>query len=83
MACADDADLRRDEFIASFHVLPSSAEVAREYGRAYRFLQGNRMLISANDLWIAAAAIAHRMPLVTRRVEHYRRVPDLLVVAYP
>jgi predicted nucleic acid-binding protein len=80
LSLADRA--RWDEFIAPFHVLPSNAEVAWEYGRAYRFLQGNRMLIGANDLWIAATALAHRMPIVTRHVEHFGRVPDLQVVAY-
>jgi predicted nucleic acid-binding protein len=80
LSLADRA--RWDEFIAPFHVLPFTNDVAREYGRAYRHLQGNRMLIGANDLWIAATAIAHRMPLVTRNVEHYRRVPDLAVVTY-
>lgn len=70
-----------DEFIAPFHVLQSTAEVAWEYGRAYRFLQGNRMLIGSNDLWIAATALANRMPVVTCNLEHFRRVPDLQVVA--
>jgi len=80
LSLADRA--RWEEFIEPFHILPFTDDVAWEYGRAYRYLQGNRMLIGANDLWIAATAIAHRMPLVTRNVEHYRRVPDLGVVAY-
>jgi len=73
---------RWEEFIAPFHILACSADVAWEYGRAYRYLQGNRLLIGANDLWIAATGVAYRMPIVTRNVEHYRRVPDLQVVTY-
>ena len=74
---------RWDEFVAPFHILPFTADVAWEYGRAYRYLQENRMLIGANDLWIASTSLAHWMPVVTRDAEHYRRVPDLEVVAYP
>jgi predicted nucleic acid-binding protein len=74
---------RWEEFIAPFHILASSADVAWEYGRVYRYLQGNRLLIGANDLWIAATGVAYRMPIVTRNVEHYRRVPDLQVATYP
>ena len=73
---------RWDEFVAPFHILPFTTGVAWEYGRAYRYLQENRMLIGANDLWIAATALAHRMPIVTRNAEHYRRVPDLRVITY-
>ena len=73
---------RWEEFIAPFHILASNADVAWEYGRAYRYLQGNRLLIGANDLWIAATGVAYRMPIVTRNVEHYGRVPDLQVVTY-
>jgi predicted nucleic acid-binding protein len=80
LSLADRA--RWQDFIAPFHILPSTADVAWEYGRAYRYLQGNRMLIGANDLWIAATGLAFRMPIVTRNAEHYRRVPDLDVVAY-
>jgi predicted nucleic acid-binding protein len=73
---------RWEEFTAPFHILASNADVAWEYGRAYRYLQGNRLLIGANDLWIAATGVAYRMPIVTRNVEHYRRVPDLQVATY-
>jgi predicted nucleic acid-binding protein len=73
---------RWEEFLAPFHVLACTPDVSWEYGRAFRYLQGNGVLIGANDLWIAAAALAYRMPVVTRDVEHYRRVPDLQVRAY-
>jgi predicted nucleic acid-binding protein len=73
---------RWEELIAPFHILASSADVAWEYGRAYRYLQANRLLIGANDLWIAATGVAYRMPIVTRNVEHYGRVPDLQVATY-
>lgn len=71
-----------EEFLASFHVLGSSADVSWEYGRAYRYLQDNGRLIGGNDLWIAATALASRMPVVTRNVDHYRRVPGLDVETY-
>jgi hypothetical protein len=45
-------------------------------------LQENGRLIGGNDLWIAATGLAYRMPVLTRNVEHYRRVPGLDVEAY-
>jgi len=73
---------RWEEFLAPFHVLAFNAEVSWEYGRAYRYLQENGLLIGTNDLWIAAAGLAYRMPIVTRNVQHYRRVPALQVAEY-
>lgn len=73
---------RWEAFLAPFHVLACSPEVSWQYGRALRYLQDNGLLIGANDLWIAATALAYRMSLVTRDVGHYRRVPDLQVRAY-
>lgn len=69
-------------FLAPFHVLPSTPDVWWEYGKAFRHLQQNGLLIGANDLWIAATGLAHGMPVVTANAEHYRRVPGLEVVAY-
>ena len=73
---------RWEEFLAPFHVLAFNAEVSWEYGRAYRYLQENGLLIGTNDLWIAATGLAYRMPIVTRNVQHYRRVPGLQVAEY-
>jgi predicted nucleic acid-binding protein len=73
---------RWEAFLAPFYVLPSTAEVSWQYGRAYRHLQDNGTLIGANDLWIAATGLAYRMPVVTRNVDHFRRVPGLDVEPY-
>lgn len=82
-AGASMADRARwEEFLGPFYVLPSTAEVSWEYGRACQYLRDNGRLIGANDLWIAATGLAYRMPIVTRNIEHYRRVPGLQVEEY-
>jgi len=73
---------RWEAFLAPFYVLPSTPEVSWQYGRAYRHLRDNGSLIGANDLWIAATGLAYEMPVVTRNVDHFRRVPGLEVESY-
>lgn len=53
-----------------------------QYGELYRYLRRRGSLIGTNDLWIAATALVHGMPLVTRNVEHFERVPGLELVEY-
>ena len=73
---------RWEAFLAPFFLLPVTPDVAWEYGRTYRHLRGIGQLIGANDLWIAATALANHMPVVTRNVDHFRRVPHLEVESY-
>ena len=73
---------RWERFIAPFHVLALGRDVCWEYGRAYRYLRANGILIGSNDLWIAAAGIAHGMPVVSRNARHFARVPRLEVIGY-
>jgi predicted nucleic acid-binding protein len=75
--------MRWEGFIAPFRILACSEDVCWEYGKAYRYLQENGLLIGGNDLWIAATALAYQMPVVTRISRHYRRVPGLQVADYP
>jgi predicted nucleic acid-binding protein len=71
-----------ETFLAPFYVLPSTPEIAWEYGRAFRHLEKNRQMIGANDLWIAATALANGMPVVTADTAHFERVPGLDVREY-
>lgn len=73
---------RWERMVSPFQILPSSADVGWEYGKAYRYLRTNGVLIGANDLWIAATAVAYGQPLVTRNTRAFARVPGLEVVAY-
>jgi tRNA(fMet)-specific endonuclease VapC len=73
---------RWERFLRPFRVLPANPDVCWRYGRIHRHLQDNGRLIGANDIWIAATALAHGMPLVTRNEKHFRRVPDLRVLSY-
>ncbi len=71
-----------EALLAPFYLLPSTPEVAWEYGRAFQHLKQNGQLIGANDLWIAATGLAHRMPVVTANVADFQRVPGLDVRNY-
>ena len=39
-------------------------------------------LIGANDMWIAATALAHDMSVVTNNKTEFERVPGLGVITY-
>ncbi|MFN2317925.1 MAG: type II toxin-antitoxin system VapC family toxin [Gemmatimonadales bacterium] len=71
-----------EALIAPFEILPATPDVCWHYGRAYRYLATNGLTIGANDLWIAATALAHGHAVVTRNVREYQRVPGLVVVGY-
>lgn len=66
-----------DRLVRRFQVLAPDPEVAWRYGRLYRHLRDQGRLIGTNDLWIAATALIHELPLVTRNASVFRRVPDL------
>ena len=68
--------------LARFEILPMDESTAHHYAVTTRFLRGQNQLIGANDQWIAAAALAHAMPLVTTNSTHFSRIPGLSVVAY-
>jgi len=54
-------------------------QVAVHYGQIRALLEANGTPISANDLWIAAHALALDAVLVTDNEREFRRVPGLKV----
>ena len=68
--------------VSRFRILTPDLEASWSYGQTFRYLADNGLLIGADDLWIAAVALAHGLPLVTRDEAHFRRVPGLRVLGY-
>jgi tRNA(fMet)-specific endonuclease VapC len=84
LACGQSASARTvwKRLIQPFSILPWSLDVSWQYGEIYRQLQTAGSLIGGNDLWIAAAALVHGFPVVTRNVDEFQRVPGLTVLSF-
>jgi len=69
-------------FLSRFYQIGYSEEVAWRFGAVYRTLKGRGQLIGSNDMWIAATALTHNLPVVTRNSDEFERVGDLTVLSY-
>ena len=63
-------------------VLSIGVKEALTYSQLYRDLKRDGNLIGANDLWIAACALANKHPLLTRNWAHFERVEGLQLLRY-
>ena len=68
--------------LARFEILPMDEATAGQYARITAKLRREQQLIGTNDLWIAAAALAHGLELVTNNTAHFLRVTGLPVCGY-
>ncbi|MFZ5496838.1 MAG: type II toxin-antitoxin system VapC family toxin [Verrucomicrobiota bacterium] len=68
-----------ERWLQVVEVLPVSAGAAEQYGRLKDVLALAGTPIPENDLWMAAVAMEHGLPLATRD-EHFLRVPGLSVL---
>ena len=55
-------------------VLPFDSACVRTAVDIYRDLKANNQLIALPDLFIAATAVAHDLPLLTLNMSHFERV---------
>jgi len=64
-------------------VVPSDHEVCREYGKLKSSLQQAGIVVSDNDLWIAACALRHSIPLISNNRKHFEKMPGLNLISLP
>jgi tRNA(fMet)-specific endonuclease VapC len=69
------------QFIARYNTLPLNNETAEEYGRIKVKLRKVGRPIPENDIWIAALAIQHALPIVTKD-RHFNEVENLSVKSW-
>lgn len=65
-----------DSYLGQFDVLFVTDETAFAYAGLRVSLRRSGRPIPANDAWIAALALQHRLPVLSRD-EHFDAVPDL------
>lgn len=70
------------KFRSEFELVSVSRKVSENYGQLSKDLRQKGRPIGPNDTWIAATALAHDAPLLTRNVAHFIRVPNLRVINY-
>ncbi len=77
--------VRRQAFvealIASVEPVHITPQIARVHAEIWARLEAQGNIIGAHDLWIAATAIGHDMPLATTNRREFERVPGLTVIA--
>lgn len=61
-------------------VLPFSQEIAEKAAIIFHELKNANKLIEFRDIFIAATAIVHHFPILTRNSKHFKRIDGLAVI---
>lgn len=68
--------------LGEFAIIEIDEPIAWNASRLARDLDGKGVPIGDNDIWIAATALTHALPLVSRNGRHFGRVRGLQVLEY-
>lgn len=69
-------------FLERYRVLWPSERTLQLYAATWATLARQRQMVGVHDLWIAASALEHQLPLLTRNAAEFRRIPGIEVVDY-
>ena len=69
-----------EKALAPYEMLDITSETSWIYGEIYRHLAAEGQLIGANDIWIAATALTHRLPVATGNIREFEKVNGLTAV---
>ncbi|MGH2583374.1 MAG: PIN domain-containing protein [Dehalococcoidia bacterium] len=62
--------------LSGLQVIPVDQPIAAEFGALKASLQAAGQVIADFDLLIAAAALLHRLQLITHNTRHFHRIPN-------
>lgn len=65
--------------IAASVILPSDMEMCRLWAQVRYERQSIGYLIAPQDVWVAATALRHNLPLITHNARDFERITDLVV----
>lgn len=68
-----------EEVLQITRVIPFDQNAAEHAAEVWNTLRARGQLIGAQDVQIAGVCLASQLPLLTRNVSHFQRVPDLVL----
>jgi tRNA(fMet)-specific endonuclease VapC len=72
---------RLETHLEGVGIIPYDVDVCRTYGNIRAVLMQAQRTVATNDLWIAATAIRHSIPLVTNNRKHFAVIPGLNIIS--
>jgi tRNA(fMet)-specific endonuclease VapC len=69
-----------NNIIEYLKILPFTKQTAEKAGEIYLSLKSENKLIEIKDLFIAATALSHSLPLMTLNVKHFDRIEELKIM---
>ena len=67
--------------LRSVVIVPYDREICNAYAGLKSRLQPQGRTVSDNDLWIAACAVRHSIPLISNNRKHFEVVPGLVLIS--
>jgi len=65
--------------LRSVTIVPYDEAVCRTYAEIKSAIQSKGKTVADNDLWIAACAVRHSIPLVSNNAKHFADIPGLVL----
>ncbi len=78
-----DLEIKRvREFLSRMELLEFSTQACERFGRLRGELESKGTPVGDFDIMIAAIALAHNQPVVTRDLGHFQKIPGLTVESW-
>ncbi len=79
---ANDSSKKRDvkKVLDEVLILPFHAGVGEKAGEIFRELRAQGLMIEISDIFIAATALIHDLPVKTLNTRHFSRVEGLILI---
>lgn len=62
-------------------IVPYDRLLCDTYGRLKAETRAAGITVGDNDMWIAASAVRHNVPLITHNRRHFERIPALVLIS--
>ncbi len=73
------ADLK--DRLRSVTIVPYDEQLCLTYARIKAEMHAKGNSVAPNDLWIAASAVRHSIPLLSNNQKHFQLVPGLVLIS--